>query len=101
MYEEGTDVIQDDTEATRYYKLAAAQGYSDGQHMLGYKYFLGYGVIQNPVKAHMLFNLSAAQGHKFSMHARKSAADKMNRNQISQAQALERECQVKLTKNCF
>lgn len=51
-----------DTEAARWYRLAAEQGDSAGQTMLGAMYARGQGVPQNDAEASRLFHLAADQG---------------------------------------
>ena len=43
-YENGDGVDKNMTEAVRYYRLAADQGYADAQYKLGVCYFSGDGV---------------------------------------------------------
>lgn len=44
MYYEGQDVTQDYKAASKWYKLAAEQGYADAQSQLAKMYFSGTGV---------------------------------------------------------
>jgi TPR repeat protein len=63
MYARGDGVAQDDVEAVRLYRLAAAQGVADAQCDLGKRYKEGAGVAQDSVEAARLFRQAAAQGH--------------------------------------
>ena len=93
-------VVQDYAEAVRWYKLAAAQGFSDAQYNLGFMYANGQGVLQNNVQAHMWFNIAAVKGDKDAVKNREVAANKMTAEQIAQAQRLAKECQARNYKNC-
>jgi TPR repeat protein len=63
LYEMGRGGFpQSDTEAARWYRLAAEQGDSAGQTMLGVMYSQGRGVPQNDTEASRLFQLAADQG---------------------------------------
>ena len=63
MYEDGTGVPQDFTEAARLYRLAAAQGHAAAQFNLGGMCKDGTGVPQDFTEAARLYRLAAAQGH--------------------------------------
>ena len=62
MYSEGLGVAKDDTEAVRFYQLAAAQGLAAAQSNLGAMYAEGRGVAKNDTEAIRLYQLAAAQG---------------------------------------
>ena len=63
LYEMGRGGFpQSDTEAVRWYRLAAEQGDSAGQTMLGVMYSRGQGVPQNDTEASRLFQMAADQG---------------------------------------
>ena len=61
MYEEGRGVPQDETEAVRWYRLAADQGYAPAQHNLGVAYENGRGVPQDYAEAVRWYRLAAEQ----------------------------------------
>lgn len=63
-------------------------------------YGKGQGVAQDYVRAHMWFNLAAAHGGKNAVSNREAVAAKMTAPQITEAQKLARECQVRKYKNC-
>ncbi|CEP36818.1 Sel1 domain protein repeat-containing protein [Halomonas sp. R57-5] len=52
-YEHGWGVPEDDVEATRWFRLAAVQGYPEAQFALGAQYEFGRGVNQDDVTAYM------------------------------------------------
>ena len=51
MYESGSGVKKDCTEALRWYHLAAGQGLEEAQSRLGFMYMYSKGVKQDPKKA--------------------------------------------------
>ncbi len=54
---------QDDAEAVRLYRLAAAQGDADAQYNLGAMFEKGQGVAKDDAEAVRLYRIAAAQGH--------------------------------------
>ena len=95
MYEKGQSVPQDDSEAVRFYRLAAEQGLSRSQANLGIMHAQGRGVPQDYVAAHMWLNLATAQAptryrDKY-VEARDLTARLMPPEQIAEAQRLARE----------
>jgi len=63
MYDSGTGVPQDNTEAAWLFRLAADQGYAHAQSNLGVMYANGTGVPQDFTEAARLFRLAADQGY--------------------------------------
>ena len=62
MYAKGQGVTQDYTEALRWYRKAAAQGYAAAQNNLGFMYDNGRGVPQDYTEAVRWYSKAAAQG---------------------------------------
>jgi TPR repeat protein len=62
MFAKGRGVAQDDAEAVRWYRLAAAQGYAYAQFNLGNMFEKGRGVAKDTAEAIRLYRLAAAQG---------------------------------------
>jgi hypothetical protein len=62
MYARGDGVTEDDVEAVKWYRLAAAQGDANGQTKLGLMYEKGVGVTKNYADAVKWFRLAAKQG---------------------------------------
>ena len=101
MYALGHGVTQNDAEAVKWYRLAAAQRNAFAQFSLGSHYAVGHGVPQDYVQAHMWFNLASAQATEFPTiypGIAKGAADDRDRlavfmtpAQIAEAQRLARE----------
>ena len=62
MYLDGRGVPQDDTEAIRWFRLAAAQEHPNAQTNLGIANTEGRGVSQSETLASVWFDLAAARG---------------------------------------
>ena len=95
MYNHGQGVPQDYAEASKWYRLAAEQGYVYAQNSLGIMYAEGQGVEQDYVQAYMWFNLAAThvrasntEGRALVIKNRDAVAAKMTPAQIAQAQRL-------------
>ena len=90
-------VPKDDSEAMRWYRLAAEQGHADAQWSLGLMYEVGVGVPQDYVAAHVWLNLSASRrnsadsNRKLVIHDRDRVAGKMSADQFAKAQCFARE----------
>ena len=63
-------------------------------------YTIGKGVLQDDVMAHMWYNISAANGDEFGGKGRDGIAEGMTPSDISQAQAMARECMSSNYQNC-
>ena len=64
MYADGTGVSQDDTEAARWYRLAADQGDAQAQiNLFGLMYYKSTGVPQDHTEAARLLKLAYDQAH--------------------------------------
>ena len=88
---------QDDTEAVRWYRLAAEQGHAFAQASLGMMYGTGQGVPQDFVTAHMWYNLAAAHGAdgdvvSVAVNSRNAVARLLTVADISEAQRRARVC---------
>lgn len=101
MYEAGSiEVGKDFVQAARWYRRAAAQGYTDAQYWLGSMYAEGRGVPQDYQWAHKWLNLAAAaypdgEFRDQIARARDSVATRMTPEQIVDAQKLAREFRQK------
>ncbi|HKW31243.1 MAG TPA: tetratricopeptide repeat-containing serine protease family protein [Verrucomicrobiae bacterium] len=62
MYENGQDVSRDYTEAMKWYRKSAGQGYLDAQNNLGGMYFKGEGAPQDFVEAAKWYRKVAIRG---------------------------------------
>jgi len=58
------NAARNDTEAVRWYRLAAAQGSSQAQYNLGVMYAKGRGVAKNKAEALEWFHLAEENGHR-------------------------------------
>jgi len=67
-YRDGKDVERDETEAVRWFRLAAEQGNGRGQDNLGYMLLNGRGVAENQKEAVAWFERSAAQGNHWGLN---------------------------------
>ena len=64
MYAEGRGVRQDDAEAFRWYRQAAAQGHDNAQNNLGVMYENGLGVRQDLALAQEWFGKACQNGNQ-------------------------------------
>jgi TPR repeat protein len=64
-YSSGRGVLQDDTEAARWHRLAADRGFADAQVNIGICYADGIGVAQNVAEAVRWYRLAADQRDKY------------------------------------
>jgi TPR repeat protein len=64
IYNRGKEVLKDDKEAVRWYRLAAEQGFPEAQTNLGLMYESGQGVEQDYVKAQKWFNIAGVNGNE-------------------------------------
>ncbi|MBN4055752.1 sel1 repeat family protein [bacterium AH-315-J23] len=90
----------DETEAVKWYRLAAEQGHAPAQHKLGVKYWYGDGVPEDIVKAYSWVSLSAEQGSRLAIAKKLSLAKWMTKEQIAKAQELATSCFANNYKNC-
>jgi len=69
MYAEGRGVAQNYTEAMKWYRLAADQGYAEAQVNLGMMYYNGgQGVPRDYAEAARWFDLAADQGNAYAQN---------------------------------
>ena len=64
MYSTGRGVPKDNTEAVRWYRMAAEQGLARAQCRLGGMYYTGEGIPKDYVQAYAWCDIAAAQGDK-------------------------------------
>ena len=62
-FAKGEGVAQDMTEAVKWYRMAAEQGYAPAQNELGSCYYKGHGVAQDMEEAVKWFRMAAEQGY--------------------------------------
>ena len=100
MYRRGAGVLQDYAEAVKWYLLAAEQGDAQAQYNLGLIYYNGECVLQDNIRAHMWFSIASLNGHKPASKNRDIIASKMTSADITEAQAMTRECLNSNYTNC-
>ena len=91
MYYYGKGVPKNDTEAVKWYRLAAAQGDADARNNLGFMYGNGEGVPKDYVQAYKWYNLAAAQGVAMARTNMEAIQKLMTPQQIAEAQRLSAE----------
>ena len=91
----GRGVPQSDTEAAKWYKMAAELGNAKAQYRLGGMYYTGRAVPQDRVVAHMWFILSGSSGDPHGIKWRDATAARMTAAQVAEAQRLARERMAK------
>ena len=64
MYQHGKGVVEDNTEAARWYRLSAEQGFAEAQVNLGHMYSKGKGVTRDLIEAVRLYRQAAEQGNQ-------------------------------------
>lgn len=84
-YHNGEGVLQDDTQAMKWFERAAEQGHVDAQSHLGAYYWAGRGVPEDLSKAYFWSSIAMAQGDEISKARLEGLASQMTREQVSQA----------------
>lgn len=87
----GRGTPQDLAKAAQWYRRAAELGYADAQNDLAKLYDDGRGVPQDNVQAYVWYSLAADRGNARAVQDRKDLLQRMNRTELTQAQALLRE----------
>ena len=88
MYDLGTGVEQDRTEAVIWYRKAANQGHDKAQFNLGFLYANGDGVSQELVLAYKWLELAAIQGHPEAAEQRDAVGKHLMPEQLAGARNL-------------
>ena len=86
MYDHGEGVSEDNVEAMRWLRLAADQGNNIAQYNLGVMYANGEGVPSDLISAYMWWSLAASKGNEGARTNSNIIAERMSREQISEAQ---------------
>lgn len=92
IYDLGRGVRENDKEAVKWFRLAAAQGLPKAQYNLGVMYFNGEYVYQENVDALMWFLVADFNGHPIAKESIEIISQYMPPRDISKAQDLAREC---------
>lgn len=74
MYQLGTGIVQDDTEALRWFRAAGKVGHRGAQNLLGFIYFSGIGTEADHLKAYYWFSRAAEQGDAVAREKRDELA---------------------------
>ena len=86
---------RNDTEAVKWFRLAADHGNAEAQYNLGVRYYEGLGVPKDYVRAYMWHNLATGRGFKLAAEGRDTVEKRMTPAQIAEAQKLAREWKPK------
>ena len=100
MYDSGDGVTQNYMEAVKWFTLAAKQGVTPAQNILGVMYYYGDGVVQDYAMAHMWANVAAANGYEKARNLRDTVAEKMTQADIAVAQQMASKCLASNYENC-
>ena len=100
-YANGIGVAQNDTEAVKWYSLAAEQGDSSSQFNLGVMYANGDGVYQSKIIAHMWWTLSAERGNERAFDYLTSIENQMTPEMLEMAQEVAQLCREASFKSCI
>jgi len=84
-------VPQDFVEAAKWYRMAADQGSTFSQYLLGIMYTEGEGVPEDHVEAYARLNVASARNFYAAFGAKKSLVSKMTKEQIAEAQKRSKE----------
>ncbi|SEI37382.1 hypothetical protein SAMN05216318_10131 [Nitrosomonas eutropha] len=91
LYLTGKGTLQDFSEASKWFILAAEQNHPLAQYELGLLYQIGQGVEMDSEKSYVWFNLAAAAGIEQAALARDKAMRSLSRVQLTSAQKTARE----------
>lgn len=91
LYLAGKGTLQDFSEASKWFILAAEQHHPLAQYELGLLYQFGQGVEMDNEKSYMWFNLAAAAGVEQAIGARDKTMRSLSRDQLASAQKAARE----------
>jgi len=100
VYANGDGVPENDSEAVKWYRKAAAQGYVEAQLSLGMMYGRGDGVPQNTIRAYVWWLTATTQGNQRGKEVIELLKPTMTYQQIAEAQALATQCYESDYKDC-
>ena len=98
MYYNGEGVLQDYTEAVKWYRKAAEQGYAAAQNNLGGMYSFGQGVPEDGVPAYAWLSVAVASGHDHSRKYRDIIKHELTPSQLEKGEAMAREISERIEK---
>ena len=91
MYDRGQGVPKNHSEAAKWVRKSALQGFFMAQEELGTMYAKGEGVPQDFIKAYAWFSLAAGQGYKRAIQAKNRLRLRITGEQAAEAQKMARE----------
>ena len=100
MYDNGRGVPENDAEAVKWFRKAAAQGRADAQSELGFMYGTGKGVPENSIRAYVWFSMAKTQGDTGAASNIDILKPQMTPQQIADGQALASKCYESDYKDC-
>ena len=89
-----------ESEAFKWYKLAAKRGNKKAQYRLGLKYKEGSGVEKSNIYAHMWLNIAASRNYKEATKALDELASTMKESDIDKATQLADSCKKTKYHSC-
>ena len=101
MYQTGRGVIQDLSEAIKYFHLAANQKQQDALKTLGALSEVGKGVPKNIVLAYVWYSIGALENNSAFATDQKRLESTLTASQIEDARDLLRRCQRQDFKRCY
>jgi len=91
LYEQGSGVEKSETEAAKWYELAASGGDPIAQYDIGQRYLLGVGVSTNLPQACKWLTLAAGQGQADSTRLLRDLKSQLSAAELAQANQLLKE----------
>lgn len=88
LYRNGWGVLRDDSEAARWWRLAAHQGHLNAQFNLGFMYEHGQGVTADDIEAAKWYRLAAGQGDEDAMRNLAIVVEERERQQATERRHL-------------
>lgn len=93
MHKMGLGVSKDRKQAQKWSRLAAKQGNTDAQVLLGSLYYKGEGGESNDIaKAYMWYDIAATQGNDEAMKELAAVSSQLSSQQIAEARAQAQKC---------
>jgi len=90
MYDSGEGISENNSEAAKWYSMAANQGNSIAQNNLGALYFAGEGTKKNKIEAYKWFFISGELGNDDGRENSRYVSKSMDAGEIRKARTLGR-----------
>ena len=94
----GRGMPLDHTEAAKWFRMAAEQGYENAQYLLGRMYSEGDGVVQDDLEAYAWAIVAASNGNRFLLGQFENRADMKHLREKAQGRAKEIAAQIERRK---